>query len=54
MRDMVRFFSFLWRCQNANADADKPDELLESDSKYPKGQNPMIADDSIPEGKASK
>jgi glycerol-3-phosphate dehydrogenase len=27
-------------------DLDKPDELLESDSKYTKGQNPMIGDDS--------
>jgi glycerol-3-phosphate dehydrogenase len=27
-------------------DLDKPDELLESDSKYPKGHNPMIGDES--------
>jgi glycerol-3-phosphate dehydrogenase len=27
-------------------DLDKPDELLESDSKYAKGHNPMVGKDS--------
>jgi glycerol-3-phosphate dehydrogenase len=27
-------------------DADKPDELLESDSKYPKGSNPVVGRES--------
>jgi glycerol-3-phosphate dehydrogenase len=29
-----------------NVDLDKPDEMLESDSKYPKGHNPVVGKDS--------
>jgi glycerol-3-phosphate dehydrogenase len=29
-----------------NVDLDKPDEMLESDSKYPKGHNPVVGTDS--------
>jgi glycerol-3-phosphate dehydrogenase len=30
----------------ANNSPDKPDELLESDSKYPSGHNPVIGEES--------
>jgi hypothetical protein len=30
----------------ANIRIDKPDELLESDSKYPSGHNPVIGNES--------
>jgi glycerol-3-phosphate dehydrogenase len=42
------------KMSNANLWTDKPDEVLPSDSKYPKGHNPVIGDDTIPEGKANK
>lgn len=40
--------------RKANGPTDKPDEVLPSDSKYPKGHNPVIGDEAIPEGKANK
>ena len=40
--------------RHADSSTDKPDEVLPSDSKYPKGHNPVIGDEAIPEGKANK
>jgi hypothetical protein len=45
MRDMVRF-SLVDSLNVADNATDKPDEVLESDSKYPEGHKPVIGVDS--------